>query len=501
MAELTLPILFRNGMVLQRQKPICVWGKAEGADDVSVALGTASVIAQVQEGNWQTYLPPMQAQTGLTMTISTGNQMISLCDVAVGEVWLAGGQSNMEFLLRDDAERDQACAFDDADVRCFEIPKVAYAGQEKDRDYSQAGIWRKAGPAESEYFTAVGFYFARMLREKLTVPVGIINCTWGGTSASAWVDESCLTGELAFYLDRAAESRKKIDPLTEKEEYKKIQQMIDSMPPMNAIVNEHPLVADEKMKAAMAHMDLYNLCAYSPFRPCGLYKTMLLPLVPFTLRGVIWYQGESDEYFGALFEPLTRALIRKWRSLWQEDLPFLMVQLASFEYMMEPLNFVPIRQMQQRIAEDTPHVRLVCAMDAGLRYDIHPKYKRPVGERLALQALHHVYGLPMLSDSPTFKAIEKKEDRLIISFRYGERLYIKGEEAQTIDLTVDGQSAVTFDVCVEDDFLIITSPALRKAHTAMVRFAWHPFCVDNVYNGAELPMLPFECVWNLNEGG
>ena len=495
MAKLTLPALFRDGIVLQRQKPICVWGEAEGADDVLITLGEAYTCAQVRDGKWRAYLPPMQAGAGLTLTISAGDQTLIIRDAAVGEVWLAGGQSNMEFLLRDDAERTEACQYKDIDVRCFEVPKVAYAGQEQDRDYSQVGIWRKAGPEESEYFTAVGFYFARKLRENLRVPVGVINCTWGGTSASAWVDESCLTGELAFYLNRAAEARKKIDPATEKEEYKKIQQMIDALPPMNATVNDHPLVADETMKAFMGHMDLYNLCAYSPFRPCGLYHTMLKPIVPYTLRGVIWYQGESDEYFGGLFEPLTRALIRQWRALWQEDLPFLMVQLASFEYMMEPLDFVPIRQMQQRIAEDTPHVHLVCAMDAGLRYDIHPKHKRPIGERLALQALHYVYGMPILSDSPVFKAIQKEDARLVLSFRFGEGLHVKGKEPRTVDLEVDGRAEENLEVSVENDCLMIASPALRGARTAAVRFAWHPFCEDNVYNRNDLPVLPFECIW------
>ena len=200
MGYLTLPALFRDGMVLQRHKAVCIWGTSERADRVSVALGNASAAADVHDGCWQAFLPPRQAGTGLTLTVSAGDESIVIRDIAVGEVWLAGGQSNMEFLLRDDAEHETACRLTDADIRCFEVPKIAYEGQENDRDYSQVGFWRKAGPGDSEYFTAVGFYFAVMLKEKLEVPVGIVNCTWGGTSASAWVDEDDLTGELAFYL-------------------------------------------------------------------------------------------------------------------------------------------------------------------------------------------------------------------------------------------------------------------------------------------------------------
>ena len=495
MGYLILPAIFRDGMVLQRHKAVCVWGTAEKSSLVSVTLGDASASADVRNGNWQVFLPPQPAGTGLTLTVSAGDEIITIRDVAVGEVWLAGGQSNMEFLLRDEAECETACRLTDADIRCYEVPKVAYEGQENDRDYSQVGIWRKAGPGDSEYFSAVGFYFAVWLKEALKVPVGIINCTWGGTSASAWVDKDDLTGELAFYLDRANEAREKIDLSTEKEEYKKIQQMIDALPPMNATVNEKPLVADEGMMAAMEHMNKYNLCAYSPFRPAGLYHTMLEKIVPYTMQGVIWYQGESDEYFGNLYEPLTRALIRKWRALWGEEFPFLMVQLAPFEYMMEPLNFVPIREMQQRIADDTPHVRLACAMDAGLRYDIHPKRKKPIGQRLALQALHYVYDLRILSDSPTVRDIRKTGNKLILSFRYGDGLHVKGDKPQSIDLAADGKDIEDFSASLRDDCLVISAPELEKASSAEVRFAWHPWCEDNIYNSSDLPVLPFRISW------
>ena len=495
MSHLSLPAIFRDGMVLQRQKPVCIWGRSDTADPVSVSLNGVSALAEVRGGAWQVRLPPLQAASGLELTVRTGDCSLVVRDVAVGEVWLAGGQSNMEFLLRDDADRESARLFADADVRCYEVPKIAYEGQERDRDYSQSGIWRKAGPGDSDYFTAVGFYFALRLKEELGVPVGIINCTWGGTSASAWVDEEDLSGDLAFFLNRAREARAAVDPLTELEEYRKIQQMIDALPPMNAVVNERPLVPDPGMQADMDHMNRYHLCAYSPFRPAGLYHTMLLKIVPWTVRGVLWYQGESDEYYGELFEPLTRTLIRKWRALWGEDLPFLMVQLPPFEYMMEPLNFVPLRRMQAQIAADTPHVHLVCAMDAGLRYDVHPKHKKPIGLRLALQALRHVYGLPAESDSPEAESIRRQGSELIISFAHGNGLHVKGREPGTLDLTVDGEAVTEYDAFVREDCLVIRTAALTSARSASLRFAWRPWCEDHLYNRADLPAFPFELTW------
>ena len=492
MTTLQLPRLFQDGMVLQRRMPVCVWGKATSGSLVTIRLADATAHAITTDGVFSAYLPPMEAASGLTLRVTADDETICISDVAVGEVWLAGGQSNMEFLLRDDAEAAEEMQVDLQDVRCYEVLKIAYPGQENDRDYSKVGIWRKACGAEAKYFSAVGYYFAKKLRAELDVPVGIVNCTWGGTSASAYLSPDDLTGILKPYLDRAAEAQAKLDPATELERYRKLQHTMDNMPFDNSMSNLAPIKPDPAIMASMAEMGELFLSRYSPFRPCGLYETMLKPTAPYTISGVIWYQGESDAAYADTYEALMQAMIARWRALWKAELPFLIVQLASFEEMMEPLDFVPIRAARERLTRSCEKVWLACAMDAGMRYDIHPKHKRPIGERLAAQALSKVYGKAILADSPAPEGAKREGDKLVLRFAHtGDGLTLSGEKPETLELIVDGIAQSAFSARVGGNELTITSPEIADAKSVTVAFCQHPFCIDNIYNSAGLPMLPF----------
>jgi len=492
MTHMQLPLIIQDGMVLQRRTPVCIWGKALKGSLVTVKLADKTAYCIAENGMFAAYLPPMEAGRGLTMTISSNGDLVTIFDVAVGEVWLAGGQSNMEFLLRDDAEAAEEMQVDLPDVRCFEVPKIAYTGQELDRDYASVGIWRKARGAEAKYFTAVGYYFAKKLQAELDVPVGIVNCTWGGTSASAYVSPEDLTGALQPYLDRAAEAQAKLDSATELDRYRKLQYTMDNMPFDNSMSNLAPIKPDPAIMASMAEMGELFLSRYSPFRPCGLYETMLKPTAPYTISGVIWYQGESDAAYADTYEALMQAMIARWRALWKAELPFLIVQLASFEEMMEPLDFVPIRAAQERLTKSCNKVWLACAMDAGMRYDIHPKHKRPIGERLALQAISKVYGKASLADSPAPEGAKREGDKLVLRFAHtGDGLVCRGETPETLEVIVDGVARSGFFARVDGNELTIASPEIAAATSVTVAFCQHPFCTDNIYNSAGLPMLPF----------
>ena len=494
MGKLQLSKLFQSGMVLQRRMPVCVWGTATEGSLVTIQIGDQAAYAVADKDSFCAYLPPMETGRNLTLRVSADGETISIDDVAIGEVWLAGGQSNMEFLLRDDAEVAGEIASDCADVRCYEVPKVAYPGQENDRDYSKVGVWRKARGEEAKYFTAVGYYFAKKLHAELDVPVGIVNCTGCGTSASAFMAESYLDGALKPYLDRAAETQAKLDPANELERYRKLQHTMDNMPFNNSMSNLAPIRPDPAMMASMADMGALFLSRYSPFRPCGLYETMLKPTAPYTVSGVIWYQGESDAAYADTYELLMQQMIACWRNLWSAELPFLVVQLASFEEMMEPLNFVPIRAAQERLTQSCEKVWLACAMDAGMRYDIHPKHKRPIGERLAAQALSKVYGKAILADSPTLEAARREGNAIVLRFAHtGEGLVCRGALPETIALTLDGTEISAFSARVCGNELRIQASELAKCGRVRVSFCQMPFCVDNIYNSAGLPMLPFDC--------
>jgi len=494
MALLQLPLVFQSGMVLQRRKPICVWGSAATGSMVSVQLGVSRALALAENGTWKAYLPPIEAGVGYTLRVSSDDDVISREDVAIGEVWLAGGQSNMEFLLKHDAMAASAVLTEQPDIRCYEVPKISYAGQENDRDYSKVGLWRKALGTESLYFTAVGFYFAQKLHEELQVPVGIINCTWGGTSASAFTAKEYLTGRLNFFLDEAQKAQAKIDHATELDEFKAMQQKIDGMPFDNSMPNLAPITLEPFMMQGIEEMNKLHLSQYSPFRPCGLYETMLQTIVPYTISGVIWYQGESDEPFTDRYEALMQAMIACWRAQWHETLPFLMVQLASFEQMVEELNFVPIRAIQENLTKIVDQVWLACAMDVGMRYDIHPKQKKPVGERLALQALSKVYGRAILADSPSVEGTSRDGSNVYIRFsNCGDGLICRGETPQTVDVKINGNAVDNLSVVVRDNVMVLAAPELAEHAPVTVEFCQHPYCQDNVYNSAGLPVLPFVC--------
>jgi sialate O-acetylesterase len=492
--DIKLPLIFQNGMVLQRRRPVCIWGWAAGGSEIKVQLAGECAFAEIKNGGWKAFLPPLEAGTGYTLRISTDDCEIVIDDVAVGEVWLASGQSNMEFLLRDDADSASVAKTDNADIRLFEVPKISYAGQENDRDYSTVGLWRKACGNEVLYFNAVGFYFAEKLNKALNVPVGVINCTWGGTSASAFMAEEFLTGPLKFYLDRAEEAQSMIDHDTEFERFKALQKNIDALPIDNSVPNLAAICPDKTMMEAMEEMNALHLSVYSPFRPCGLYETMLKTIVPYTISGVIWYQGESDAPFADYYEELLSAMIVNWRALWHEDMPFILVQLASFECMVEPLDFVPIRAIQENLTKSMDKVWLICTMDVGMRYDIHPKKKKPVGERLALQALSRVYGRPSLADSPTVEGCKRDGSRISIRFaNCGAGLECRGGQPQTVDVKINHVAVREPKISVQDNVMLISSPDIETDGPVTVEFCRRPYCEDNVYNSAGLPVLPFIC--------
>ena len=493
MNAIQLPLIFQDSMVLQRKKPVCVWGKASPGKLVQVSLGTAAALAQVSEdGHWKAYLPAMETARGLSLKISCGDAVTEIHDVAVGEVWIAGGQSNMEFLLKHDAEAAQACQMENPDVRCFEVPKISFPGQEQYYKMSDAGFWRKECPKDSPEFTAVGFYFANRIWETLRVPVGIINCTWGGTSASCWVAEEYLTGELQFYLDRAREVQSAMDYDKELPNYIAIQKRIlnsniDMGRPNLAPVE--PLIDEETHQRLMT----MNNWPFSAFRPCGLYELMVKTIVPYTVSGVIWYQGESDEYFSEHYESAMRAVVQCWRDSWNESIPFLMVQLAAFEVMAEYLDFVPIRKAQERLARTEPGVYLVTAMDVGMQYDIHPKEKRPVGTRLALQALDKVYHCHLLADSPTVQAVERQGSLVRIRMKHtGQGLWVKGENPVTFDVFYGGAALQNFKVEVSPWEILLRAEEFGSGKLVKIGFCQRPYCALNIYNSSGLPVLPFE---------
>jgi len=503
---LSTAMIFGDKMVLQREKPIAVWGSADPGAEVKVSLDGAEAVAAADEsGSWKVSLPAHAAARGLTLTAESGGEKLAYTDVSVGEVWIAGGQSNMEFYLGFEKNYEEVLAsFESEDVRFFDYPDVAYEGELNDRNYIHEGFWRSSTREDLGYFSAVGFYFARDLQRALGVPVGIVGCNWSGTTASAWMDPAFLRGTPGEIWLRDYE---KFEAEIDKDEF--MRRYLQN--PMNDTTDRLALpfnikslkigLTQEEQAAAMQEIGTGD-ADVSGFvfagRPGGLYSTMVRKIAPYTSRGVIWYQGESDgDAHPEVYDEVFSRMIANWRELWADALPFLFVQLAPFrKWMMSSGdNYGIVRKCQEEVSKTVAGTWMTTTGDAGMEYDIHPKNKKPVGERLALLALGHVYGQDILCDPPELESACIEEKSLILTFRNAEGLHLKGECVNALQLvTEEGNVLDASEGEIIHGKLVVDlrntgCPDVRKIRE--IRFAQELYYEVNLYNGAGIPAKPF----------
>ena len=390
-------ILFTDGAVLCRRKEIRVFGEVSGGAEVTVTLAdrTGAVLAEAaaggRDGRFLAALAPQEAATGCRLTITAGGETFTAEDISIGEVFLAGGQSNMELALRDAEEGpDLVRTHDDPQLRFFNVPRMPYAGAPECAAWEETR-WHAVKPGEGGENSAAAYFFARVLREKAPeVPVGIIGCYWGGTSITCWMEEEALreTAEGARYLDEyAARTAGKTMEVFLREEATFERVFGEWCEKADAYRRAHPGTDWGAVEEA---------CGPSPwcppegpgsaYRPGGLAVSMLARLVPATLTGILFYQGEEDAARTDCYDLLMIQLIRYWRKLFREaDLPFVFVQLPMWlAYQGEDTFRWPLTRLAQAAARDAVrNAAMVCLLDQGEYGNIHPVAKRPVGERLA----------------------------------------------------------------------------------------------------------------------
>ncbi len=489
--------IFQSGAVLQRRKPIRVWGEGDNGKTVTVSLGNASADALVSENKWSLALPAQEACESLTMTITDGADTITLTDMAIGDVYLAGGQSNMELKLYCDAECETEYAkAPDPLLRHYVVPKVGYL------DPGEAlppTLWEGACADTLPNFSAVAYYFAEKLRREIPeVPIGILECYWGGSSACAWTEESYFTDDISIYMDEYKELASQMDVEEAKKEWNDFQKRMESMITPELKERETQpitkLQAFEVTSERLLEMRRSHCTPVNPFRPAGLYHTMLSSLIPYTIEGFLWYQGEDDVDRPQLYDTLLSRMIRCWRDAWAEELPFFIVQLPSLyaNFASWGKDFVPIRAQQDKVSRRVPGCYLICTMDAGAEFDVHPKWKRKVGERLALQALRHVYGRDIESESPEVKSAAKENGRLTLTFLHcGSGLLIPQPVGSELELIVNDEACAFEQVTSSGSTLTIHSSALREDSLVTVRYQQQGFCASSLYSSAMLPVRPF----------
>lgn len=491
--------IFMDHAVLQRGERICIWGTCEPESEVTVCLGEMHGTAHTNaHGHWSLFLSGENSAGSLELIACSGSETVVCHDVRLGEVWLAGGQSNMEFLMKYDAQRQQAYTLPpNTNLRYYCCPKISYTQEPEDKNLENQGFWRTADKDNLPWFSAVGYYFQRELSQNLdSVPVGIIDCTWGGTSASCWMEDAYLTGALDTYLALRKETEK-LDLAQELETYRQTNRQRNTPEVLAALdrMMETPIEVPTSFTPTPDEIARFRRTKYAPFSPFAaatLYHTMLQSVIPYTIKGFLWYQGEEDTNYPDLHRDLLSQMIRCWRDSWGQELPFLLVQLPSYKNPggWNPLDYVPIRQAQEEAIRGTDNAWLICAMDVGMPYEIHPKEKKPVGQRLARQALHHVYGQKLVSDPPQVWSVEKNDGELRIRFSdCAEGLELRPGNTP-IRLTVNGIQT-PYSCSVQQDMLTVHIPGLHITDRVHLEYAIVDYCEVTLFNSVNHPALPF----------
>ncbi|HEX8145519.1 MAG TPA: sialate O-acetylesterase [Pyrinomonadaceae bacterium] len=406
-ADVVLPDVLGSGMVLQRERAVPIWGKADPGEAVTVRFANQSKRATAdRDGKWRVKLDPMRANaSAATMTIS-GKNTIELKDILVGEVWLLAGQSNMQRLLRETANGEAATAAANHPlIRLFNVSRqVAFKHQPP-----PLATWQPCSPDTVKEFSAAGYYFGVELEKELKVPIGLINSSYGGSQAEAWtpVEYLLASTDLRPTVERTKiwdAERTRVRAEYE-EQLKQWRARAEQAKAEGARPQPSPSVPDALREYRIAS---------------SIYDGMIAPLIPFSIRGAVWYQGESNEERAQQYGILLPTMIRAWRERWGVgDFPFGIVQLPNYrDPKPEPADeaWSHIREAQRRTVLSTPKTGLIVTIDIGEARDIHPKNKLDVGLRMARWALADVYGRKMTRSGPTLRAAKVDGLKIILTF-------------------------------------------------------------------------------------
>ncbi|MBM4038645.1 MAG: sialate O-acetylesterase [Planctomycetes bacterium] len=493
-------------MVIQRGVRARIWGTADAGEEVTVTLGAQKLTAKANDkGEWAVMLDPLKEGGPLEMAIA-GKNSIKVENILVGDVWVCSGQSNMEWTVSNSANpKEEAAAANFPNIRHFGLQKATSATPLKEAK----GAWAVCSPQTASGFTAVGYFFGRHLHKELNVPIGLLHTSWGGTACAPWTSRDGLDAvpELAHYV-------KALDAIANPSPEAK-QKLEEALKKWEADAAK----AKEAGKKAPAKPAVPTAGAGTP---AALYNAMIAPVTPYTIRGAIWYQGESNAGNPKEYRILFPAMIKDWRKQWgQGDFPFLFVQLASFMGVdKEPSDkgWQHLRKAQD-MTLSLPKTGQACIIDIGEVRDIHPKNKQDVGLRLALAALAIEYGKDnVVYSGPRLDKMTVEGNKARISFKKetvgggldakpledmkpsGPTLQKRFETALTPELRPksdvygfaiagDDKKFVWAEAKIEGDAVVVSAPGVEKP--VAVRYAWGNSPVCNLYNKADLPACPF----------
>ncbi len=480
-AEVKLPALFSNHMVLQQQTPLPIWGWADPGEKVTVTLaGQSKSTTADKEGKWSVKLDKLQPGQPLTLTVA-GKNKLTVTDVLVGEVWLASGQSNMAMTVArsKNAEQEKAAA-KYPQIRMFFVRSGAATTPQADCK----GEWVVCSPETVGLFSAAAYFFGREVHKDLQVPVGLINSSVGGTAIEAWTSSEAQKEkkELASVFAEWDRKAKNYDPVKAKAQYDK---QLDRWKRDAADAKAAGKPAPRRPQLPVAPREDRN-------HPANLFNGKIAPLIPYALRGALWYQGENNTRpeTAALYGIQLPLLIQDWRSRWgQGEFPFVYVQLPNFS---APANRGwPLVREGMLHTLKVPNTGMAITIDIGDPKDIHPTNKQEVGHRLALWALSQVYGRKGSSSGPLLKSQKIGAGKITLVFDHAdEGLKAKGS-ALTGFLVAgeDGKWRPATARIENSNTVIVSSPEVQMP--VAVRYLWENNPTASLYNGAGLPASPF----------
>ncbi|MFN2438385.1 MAG: sialate O-acetylesterase [Chitinophagaceae bacterium] len=477
-ANIKLPAIFNDGMVLQQQSKAPMWGWAEPGEEVTVtgswSAKSFSVIADAS-GKWRGMLQTPKAGGPYTLNIN-GNNSLTLNDVLIGEVWVCSGQSNMVFALKgSEGANAEIPLADFSSIRYFNV-KRQYGPHEFND--AQGSVWQKTNPQTAPSFSAVAYYFAKKIHKDLKVPVGIVYAAWGGTPAEAWTPGKVLQedGSLHVYIKRWNEILQKVGK--------------DSTAFHLAMDNWKKDSITQKKPTEPQTLYYYK----RPWREPGvLFNGMINPVIPYAVKGVLWYQGESNVSYADEYKHLFSSMIKSWRAKWNADLPFYFVQLPPFGYS-DLEAAARLRKAQQEVANKVLQTGMIATIDLGNMKDIHPTRKKEVGERLGMLALNKTYGLKdLIYSGPVFKKAVNQNGKVSVSF--DQKLFTANNEKEggfELGYKEAGSDSLLFvkaESRMEGTEVIVWNAIIQNP--VIIRYAWLQIGDANLVNNTGLPALPF----------
>lgn len=434
--NISLPEIFSDNMVLQQNAEIIFWGWAKTGEPVVIKAdwldNEVTVKASVQ-GTWKISLKTPVAGGPYNIHIKGYNEVL-LKNILIGEVWLCSGQSNMEWTATSGIDNG------DEEIKNASYPEIRFFTVLNSTSLNPqehlAGKWSVCTPEEMARFSAIGYFFARKLNKELGIPVGVINSSWGGTPAESWMPEEVFQKD--DFLREAAAKQKPVP--------------------------------------------------WGPVETARIFNSMISPLIPFRIAGVLWYQGEANTINGYAYKEMLTGLINSWRSRWNYDFPFYYAQIAPYTYG-NPFEGVIVRDAQRKVLE-VPNTGMVVLSDIGDTLNIHPKNKQDAAVRLANIALNRIYKQQVADDSgPLFKEMVIEKNKAIISFTHADGLHTEGDRPTCFEIAGEDNIFYPADAKIKDLQIIVQSKKVRVP--VVVRFAWSNTATPNLFNGVNLPASCF----------